>query len=292
MFVNRKIIKKVGIIGIVSNIFLLGVKITGGIVFKSQGLIADSVNSFGDIFASAFTYIGGIISGKPKDENHNFGHSKAEYVATFLIGIFMIIAGLNTIYKGYKSIINKEKIIFSPIIIIIPIITIVAKLILYFYTNSEGKKTKNNLILANSKDHRNDIFISLGVLVGIIFGMGGYSFVDGIVGMLISIVIILTGIGITKSVFDLLIDKSIDINISKEIKEKIIEIDYINNVDSIKSMLTGNGYMMLIEISVDPQMTVKNSHKITEKIYEKLKEYENVYDIIVHVNPDEEKILN
>lgn len=259
-------------------------------LFKSQGLIADAVNSFGDVFASSFTYIGGVISSKPEDNGHHFGHSKAEYVATFLIGIFMIIAGGNTVYKGWETIVNKEQFIFSPLLVAVPIITILVKATLYFYTNSIGKKTKNSLVLANSKDHRNDVLISSGVLIGIIFGMYGYYFVDGIAGIVISTIIILTGINISKEAFDILIDRSIDANISEKLKEKITGLEGVNHIDSIKSKPTGDGYMLVVRISVDPDMTVRDSHKIAGKIRENLRQDENVYDAVVHVNPDEEEL--
>lgn len=286
---NKRTAKNVGIIGIISNIFLLGIKLVGGIVFKSQGLIADAVNSFGDVFASSFTYIGGVISSKPEDNDHDFGHSKAEYVATFLIGIVMIIAGGNTIYKGYESIINKETFIFSPLLIAVPILTILVKGALYFYTNKIGKREKNSLVLANSKDHRNDCFISLGVLVGIIVGIYGYHYVDGLVGIIISIIIILTGISIAKEAFDILIDKSIDGEISRNLKNKIINLEGVNHIDSIKSKPTGDGYMLVVKISVNPDMTVRESHKIAGKIREKLVEHDDIYDAVIHINPDEEK---
>ncbi len=285
---KNKVAKKIGIIGIISNIFLLCIKFVAGILFKSQGLIADSVNSFGDVFASSLTYVGGTISSKPEDECHDFGHSKAEYVATFLIGIFMIIVGGNTIYKGWESIINQDRFIFSPFLIAVPIVTILVKGILYIYTNKIGKQSRNSLVLANSKDHRNDVLISLGVLIGIIFGMYGYYFVDGLVGMLISIVIILTGISISKEAFDILIDRSIDAEISIKLKNKIIKIKGVNHIDSIKSTPTGDGYMLVVRISVNPEMIVRDSHEIAARIRESLRQEDNIYDAVVHINPDEE----
>ncbi len=284
---DKKIVKKVGILGILANLFLLVIKFMGGVLFKSQGLIADAVNSFGDVFASSFTYIGGVISSAPADKDHDFGHSKAEYVATFLIGIFMIIAGGNTIYKGYESIVNKENFIYSPLLIAVPIVTILVKACLYFYTNKVGKNEKSSLILANSKDHRNDMLISSGVLVGIVAGINGYYFVDGLAGIIISLIIILTGIGIAKEAFNILIDRSIDAHISESLMTKISALEGINHIDSIKSTPTGSGYMLVVKISVDPEMTVRESHKIASKIRKDLREDENIYDAVVHVNPDE-----
>ena len=101
-------VKRVGMLGIVANLFLLSIKFVVGIVFKSQGLIADAINSFGDVFSSLVTFVGGKISSKPADDDHEFGHGKAEFVASLLIGIFMVFVSFKTITSGAKAIINNE----------------------------------------------------------------------------------------------------------------------------------------------------------------------------------------
>lgn len=280
--------KKIGVIGIIGNFFLLTIKFIVGFIFKSQGLIADALNSFGDVFSSIVTFVGGKISEKPADEDHEFGHGKAEFVASFLIGIFMIMVSFETMYSGIMSIINKESFTFSYFLIIVPIVTIIVKFSLYLYAKTKANKYKSLLILANAKDHRNDIILSLGVLVGIVFGSFGYSFVDGVVGIVISGVIIVTGISITKEAYNILIDKCIDIDSVNDMKKKILETEGVNHIDSIKSKPTGNLNMIIVKISVDANMTVKDSHKIAGSIRASLKEFQNVYDAVVHINPDEQ----
>lgn len=279
--------KKVGVIGITLNLLLLTIKFTIGMLFRSQGILADAVNSFGDVFSSIVTYVGGKISSRPRDEDHEFGHGKAEFVASFLIGIFMTIVSINMLYKSILAIINNNKFEISYLVVLVPLITIVIKLIMYIVVTRIGEKNNSLLISANARDHRNDVIISIGVLIGIAFGFLGYYFVDALVGMAISIIIIITGIKITYEAYDVLIDKCIDTNISKEIKEDIESIEGIRHVDSILSKPTGNLYMLMIKISVNPEMTVKESHKIAAKIRYELIRKEGVYDAVVHVNPDE-----
>ena len=282
-----KAAKRIGIIGIVSNIFLLSIKFIIGIIFKSQGLIADAINSFGDVFSSIVTYVGGKISEKPADADHEFGHGKAEFVASFLIGIFMVMVSIETLYSGIRSIIYKESFVFSYFLIIVPIVTIIVKAILYFYCRCESKKYDSLLILSNAKDHRNDIILSIGVIIGIVFGIFGYYFVDGIVGIVISGVIIVTGVNITKEAYDVLIDKCIDVETLNDIKKEIEQTQGVNHIDSIKSKPTGNLHMLIVKISVSPDMTVRESHKIAGIIRDNLKKFPNIYDSVVHINPDE-----
>ncbi|MBQ8042745.1 MAG: cation transporter [Clostridia bacterium] len=279
--------KKVGIIGIISNLFLLSIKFIVGLIFKSQGLIADAVNSFGDVFSSIITYVAGKISEKPADEDHEFGHGKAEFVASFLIGIFMVMVSLETLYSGIMSIINNQAFTFSYLLIIVPIVTIITKGILYFYCYKQSKKYDSLLILSNASDHRNDIILSIGVIIGVAFGYFGYYFVDGIVGIIISVIIIITGVKIIKEAYDVLIDKCIDVETVNEMKNRVERTEGVNHLDSIKSKPTGALHMLIVKVSVDPEMTVRQSHNIAASIRSDLKKYPNVYDAVVHINPDE-----
>ena len=287
METTSKLSKKVGILGIICNLFLLVIKFIVGIYFRSQGLIADAVNSFGDVFSSIVTYVGGKISLKPADEDHEFGHGKAEFVASFLIGIFMVMVSFETLYEGIASIIYNEKFDFSYILICVPIVTIIVKLLLYLYCMNKSKEYDSLLILANAKDHRNDILLSIGVIIGIVFGYFGYYFVDGMVGIIISFVIIITGIKITKEAYDVLIDKCIDVDIVNDMKQAIMSVEGVNHIDSIKSKPTGILHIIIVKVSVDPLMTVRESHKIAGIIREKLRGFQAVYDVVVHINPDE-----
>lgn len=272
--------------GIVANLFLLALKFLGGIFFKSQGLIADAINSLGDVFSSVVTLIGGKIAEKPEDIDHEFGHGKAEYVASFLIGIFMIIVGSDTLYSSARAAIYNQSFELSYMLVLIPLITIFVKTILYVLVKFIAKKKKSVLIEANAADHRNDVMVSIGVLVGIVFGYSGYYFVDGIIGIIISIIIIITGIKIAREAYDILIDKCIDANISKELKEQIMEFNGVNHIDEVKSKPTGDKHILIVKISVDPNMTVLESHKIAGMIRDKMRKNDKIYDTIVHINPD------
>ena len=151
-----KEVKKASIIGIICNLFLFIIKIIIGCLSNSIAMISDAFNSGGDVFSSFMTFIGNKIASKPADDDHNFGHGKAEYIYSMIISIMMILTGLVIIKDSIISIINKSKVDYSIFLIIVCIITIVTKLLLFIYTNIIYKKNKNLLIKANSTDHRND----------------------------------------------------------------------------------------------------------------------------------------
>ena len=109
-------------------------------------MIADCVNSAGDIFSSLMTYIGNKIASKPKDDSHNLGHGKAEYIFSLLIGISMIIIAAELFMSSIDSLLNGGEYNFSVILIIVCVITILIKFSLYIYTYKLSKKHNNLLI--------------------------------------------------------------------------------------------------------------------------------------------------
>ena len=135
-----KEIEHLGAFGILGNIFLLIIKGIVGILTNSQAMIADSINSAGDIFASLMTFVGNKISSKPVDKDHNFGHGKAEYIFSMIISISMILAAITLLMSAVKSLIYGTDVSFSWFLIVICAITIITKLTLYLYAKKIYKK--------------------------------------------------------------------------------------------------------------------------------------------------------
>lgn len=277
--------KKVAILGIVANIFLVTIKIIVGFISRSQAMIADGLNSAGDVFASLITYIGSIISSKPKDNDHHYGHGKAEYVFSMIISFAFLFVAINIFKSSLNSILEKEVASFSWNLILVATITIIIKLVLFVYCNRVGKEQENLLVMANAVDHRNDIFVTSSVLISVILGKMGVYWIDGVIGMGISIWVILSGFKIFLSAYDVLMDKSIDENIEQDLKSKIEEKFNIYHVDSITSKPTGLHYLLIIKVSVNGNMSVFESHEIASDIKYYLKEYAKIDDVIVHINP-------
>ena len=131
---NRfSIARRVGIVGIIGNVFLFFIKIFVGIFSKSQALIADSLNSAGDVFASFMTWIGNKISSVPNDEDHNYGHGKAEYIFSMLISLSMMLLSFKMLIDAVLSIFNKNKVIFSWVLIVVCLITMVLEYLFGYF---------------------------------------------------------------------------------------------------------------------------------------------------------------
>ena len=278
--------KKASVLGIIGNIFLLTIKAIVGFISNSQSMIADAFNSFGDVFSSFMTYIGNRISSKEPDEDHNLGHGKAEYIFSFLISIVMFLTAVTVIKNAIITYINKTPINFNYYLVIVCIITIIVKFCLYLYTNKLYKRDKNILVKANSKDHRNDCFITLLTLISSISGLYGYFIVDIIVGIIIAIWIGYTSIRLFIESYDVLMDKSIDETTKKEVLEIIKRHDEVIKVNHFNSTPVGYRYQISFTIYVDGNLSTFESHEIANKLEREIeKEIEEIYLTVIHVNP-------
>ena len=249
-------------------------------------MIADSFNSFGDVFSSLMTYIGNKISSKKPDEDHNLGHGKAEYIYSFLISIVMILTAFTVIKNAIFTYIHNSEITFNYILIIVCVITIITKLSLYLYTKKVYKKHKNILVEANSKDHRNDCFITTGTLLSTLLGIHGYKIIDIIVGILIGSCILYRGLKILKESYDVLMDKTMN----EETKDKVLEVvrnnKEVEKIDNFKSTPVGYKYQVSFTIFVDGNLSTFKSHEIANKLEREIeKKIDEVYLCVIHVDP-------
>lgn len=281
-----KVAKIASILGIIGNIFLFIIKIIVGIISSSQAMIADAMNSASDILSSIMTYIGNTVSSKEADDDHNLGHGKAEYIYSMLISITMIILGLTISYDSVLSIFTKDEYNFTIWLVIVCIITIIVKMSLYLYTNKIGKKYNNLLVEANSKDHRNDCLITFFNLIAAILSLLHIKYVDGLVGIGISLWIIYTGFRIFKESYDVLMDKTI----STETKEKVLEIinkhDEIKKINHFNATPVGYLYQVSFSIFVDGNLSTFKSHEIANKLEREIERtIPEIYLTVIHVNP-------
>lgn len=280
-----QVTKKAGILGIIGNIFLLIIKAIAGFTFKSQSMIADSFNSAGDIFSSLMTFIGNRIASVPNDEDHNFGHGKAEYIFSMFIGISVIFVAAKLFYDSISTLILGSNLKFSWLLVFVCIITILVKSLLYLYTKKAYKKHASILLESNMKDHRNDCIVTFFTLISILLTLLGIYWFDGVVGIGISIWIGYTGITIFIESYNVLMD------ISLEGKDKDVILDIINGykeikkIENISSVPVGAKYMVFVTICLDGNMSTFESHKLADNLEKNISALDVVYKTIVHVDP-------
>lgn len=280
-----KLTKSAAVSGIAANIFLLAIKLAAGIVSKSQAMIADGFNSAGDVFASVMTYTGNKIAEKPEDETHPYGHGKAEYIFSMIISFSLLIVAFRIAYGSIGAIIARKTFVFSWWLVSVALLTIAIKLVLFVYTSKMGKKMNNLLLVANSEDHRNDVFVTSSTLLGIVFGFFGIYWLDGLIGFGISLWIAYTGVRIFRSSYRVLMDTNADKALIDDIMKVIESVEGIDHTDDVIAKPTGFRYIIIVKVSVSGAMTVNESHGIAAQLRKSIRELPHVADVVVHINP-------
>ena len=285
--------KKVGVVGILCNAFLFLLKIVFAVLSKSQSMLADAFNSAGDVFSSLMTWIGNKISSVPNDEDHNFGHGKAEYLFSMFISISMLLIACKLLVDSFKSIIFKNQLNFSWWLIIVCVVTIIVKLCLFFYTYKIYKKSQNLLVKANMEDHRNDCVITFFTTISIILTKFGIYWFDGLVGIFISIWIFIVGLKLFIDCYNVLMDSSIDEETKNLILSLIKNYPEIKRIGAFYSIPIGCKYVVVLTIFIDGKMSTVKSHKISDKVEKDiLSKVLSVERVIVHVEPFFKKSKN
>lgn len=277
--------QKISIIGILGNLFLMGIKLGIGLITNSKAMLADAMNSASDIFSSLMSFIGNRISNKPKDENHNLGYGKAEYIYSIFIAISMIILSASLLKTFIKNIISKSEVVYSNWLIIICIITILTKLGLYLYTIKESKRCNNLLIKATALDHKNDCYLTFGNLVACIFSKYKIYFIDSIIGIGIACYMFITAFKIFKEAYLVLMDHSMDEKTKNMVLEVVKKYHEIDHIEHFNSTPVGYSYQINFTIYVDGALSTYESHNIANNLEKELIKLPNIYLVVIHVNP-------
>ena len=285
-----KAIKRASILGVVGNLFLLIIKTIVGFITNSQAMIADAFNSASDVFSSIMTFIGNRIASRPRDDDHNLGHGKAEYIYSMLISIAMLLLGYEVIKSSIMSLVNHNKVEFSIWLVVVCITTLIVKSSLFIYTNYLCKKYDNLLLIANSKDHLNDCMITSLNLIACLLSLFEIYFVDGVVGIIISLWIFYSAVKIFIESYDVLMDKAISIETKNEVYKVIKKHKEIKRINHFNATPVGYQYQISFTIFVDGNMSTYDSHKIANDLEKEIdSKFPEIYLTVIHVNPIDEK---
>lgn len=272
-------------ISIIAYIVLSAFKLVTGYLSGSEALTADGLNNSTDIIASLAVLIGLKISRKPADENHHYGHWKAETVSSLIASLIMIGVGLNVLYNAMRSIINFKAPTPDITAAIIGLICAGAIYLVYIYNKKIALSIKSSALMAAAKDNLSDAWVSVGTSIGIIASQFELPWIDPAAAVAVGMLICKTGWDIFREAAHNLTDgfdkKSLD-NMFKT----VCQVPGVLNVKNIRGRVYGNNIMVDVSIIVDASLNISEGHKITEDIEEDLKSKFDVIDAVVHIEPD------
>lgn len=272
--------KRNGILSILGNIILFAIKLWAGILSGSVALIADAWHTLTDSFSSLIMLIGFRISSKPADEDHPFGHGRAEVISSLIIGILLVLVGFNFLYESVNKFINKDTANFGTIAIVVTIVSIVVKEAMAQYAFWAARKTSFKSLKADGWHHRSDAISSVIILAGI-FLSSKMWWIDSVLGLLVAIIIGYTGGKIFRETFLMLLGQTPDIKVKEKIirlSERIVGTDLRHHHFHIHTY--GNHTEITFHIKLPGNMMLIESHEVTKKLTKAIEEEMNIFATI------------
>ena len=216
-----RIIVRTSVIGIISNVALAAFKAAVGLIANSIAVVLDAVNNLSDALSSVITIIGTKLAGRRPDRKHPLGHGRIEYLSAMLVAALVLYAGITSLIESIKKIIHPEAADYSYVTLIVISAAIIVKLLLGRFVKAQGKKANSGALVASGSDALFDAILSASVLASaIIFLATGVS-LEAYVGVLISLFIIKSGIGMMKEALDDILGHREDAETTTRIKELI-----------------------------------------------------------------------
>ena len=285
---REKILIRTSWISTIGNAVLSVSKIIVGLLAGSLAVLGDGIDSATDVIISVVMIFTARIMSRPPSKKYVFGYEKAESIATKILSLVIFYAGVQMLLSSVESIFSDEvKEIPSAIAIYVTVFSIAGKLLLALYQYKQGKKINSSMLTANAINMRNDVIISSGVLLGLIFTfIFKLPILDSITWLIISLFIIKSSISIFMDSNVELMDGVKDVNIYNKIFEAVEKVPGAGNPHRVRSRMIGNLYNITLDIEVDPQMTLMQAHEIADAVEKSIENsIDNVYDILVHVEP-------
>lgn len=283
---NKKI-KKASWIGIIGNTILAIAKIVIGFISGSLAVIGDGIDTATDILTYMITLVAARIMNKPPNYKYPYGYTRAEAVATKVLSFIIFFAGAQLFFSTLIRLIKSEATELPTMLAIyVTVFSILSKAGLAFYQFKVGKKIQSNMLIANAKNMRNDILISGSVLTGLVFTQVFHlPILDLITALAVSIWIMKAGFEIFMESSRELMDGSDNPEIYYKIFDAVEEVGAVNP-HKVRIRKHSNMYTVALDIEMDGKLTIEEGHKMAKKVENIIKEkVENVYDVLVHVEP-------
>ncbi len=264
-------------IGIIANVLLAGFKAAVGILASSVAIVMDAVNNLSDALSSVITIVGTKLSQRPPDRKHPFGFGRIEYFSAIIIAVIVLSAGVTSLIESVKRIFDPTAPSYTTTTLVVIVVAIVVKLILGQYVKRKGEQLRSDALIASGSDALFDAVITLATLVSAgIMLLWGVS-LDGILGALISIVIIKAGIEMLASPVNELLGTSITADFAKQIQKEVAGFEGVHGVfDLILHNYGPDVKIGSLHINVYDTMSAHEIHGLTRRITMHMIEHHNI----------------
>jgi len=277
--------------GLSANLILALLKTAVGVLGHSAALLADGINSTSDVAYGVMVKVCMLFADRPPDREHPYGHRQLESIAALAVGAFVVATAIALFWDA----INKVYDIFQgsstagPIGLIalwVSLLTVAGKIVLAGYTERVASRTGNAAIRALARDHRNDIFSAAGAAVGIVASRIGYAWADPLVGAIVAMVVLLTGIQILRESSADLMDAVPSDQIERQTRSALAVLPGVKAVEEVLAHRFGPCLVLNVTIAVDGDATVAEGDRIASEVERALfAEFALASRVHVHFHP-------
>jgi ferrous-iron efflux pump FieF len=272
---------------------LIVLKYYGWVTTTSVSLLGSLADSLIDFLASVFVFVAISYSILPADAKHRFGYGKSEGLAAFVQSLFIGISGIYVCFEAIKRLLNPSQINQPSIAIWVILVSIVLTLALIMYQKYVVKKSKSVAIESDQYHYLTDTYINLSVLFSIVItGWTRFVFIDALVGLLISGVVLYTSVTLLKKSFKILLDQEIQSDDRDRIREIALDHPKVLGFHDLRTRDTGRKYIIQFHLELDPNMSLLESHEITDEVTDNVLKVYPDSELIIHTDPlgiDEER---
>lgn len=283
---NRSL--RVTFIGMAANILLAGAKLTAGILGNSYALIADAVESLADVFSSVIVWRGVVLAAEPADDDHPYGHGKAEPIAAAVVAMILLIAALGISIQAIREMFAPHH-GPAPFTLIVLLVTVLIKEILFRVVVRESAEIDSSVVRTDAWHHRSDAITSLAAAIGIsiaLIGGRGFESADSIAAVIAGVIIAWNGWRLLRPALDELMDTAPSKSFNAQIEKIAAEIPGVNAVEKCFVRKMGFHYFVDLHVEVDPQMTVQRGHEIAHQVKDEIRrQLPSVHDVLIHIEP-------
>lgn len=286
-------IQKVTLVGGAGNVALMIFKLIAGILGHSSAMIADAVHSLSDFVTDIIVLVFVSVSAKPQDRSHDYGHGKFETIATFFIGLALVVAAVGIIVSGVLALIDwaggADLEAPGQLALWAALLSIAVKEVLYQYTAYKGKKLNSQAVVANAWHHRSDALSSIAAAIGI----GGaillgdrWTVLDPIASIVVGLFLVKVAAGLLRTSIGELTEGSLPEDTEREIEEIITSFPGVSEPHNLRTRRIGNRIAIEAHIRMDGSVSLLKAHDLTSQVERKLKErFGDDTHITLHMEP-------
>ena len=277
--------KFAGIVGMVSNVLLFAIKFLVGFFFRSISVMADAVNNLSDAGSSIITLIGFKLSGKPADRKHPYGHARMEYITGLVVSFAILLLGIQLVQSSVDKILHPEETAFSLLTVAVLVISILMKLWQGLFNKKIGRTIHSTTLEATATDSLNDVIATAAVLLSVIVGrLTGWQ-LDGYMGVVVAVFIIISGIKLIGETVNPLLGMAPDQELVEKINQRILSYQGVLGLHD----LTVHNYgpqrcFASVHVEVPASQDILISHDIIDNIERDFTREMGIH-LVIHLDP-------